>query len=150
MSKLNKTGAAGAICSVAVIIGPVLSNGEVKPAVPAWNLSATPRDAAVTRTNARLMYGRMVSATRTALNPVRENRSANRRGLEKNIPAAERCVINYAAGDKLQQGAFDAAVSITFNAGCATMQKSTMFRLFRQGKLWPPASSSHAGYMPAA
>ena len=69
MSKLNKTGAAGAICSVAVIIGPVLSNGEVKPAVPAWNLSATPRDAAVTRTNARLMYGRMVSATRTALNP---------------------------------------------------------------------------------
>lgn len=30
MSKLNKTGAAGAICSVAVIIGPVLSNGEVK------------------------------------------------------------------------------------------------------------------------
>ena len=72
MSKLNKTGAAGAICSVAVIIGTVLSNGEVKPAVPAWNLSATPRDAAVTRTNARLMYGRMVSATRTALNPVRE------------------------------------------------------------------------------
>ena len=27
MSKLNKTGAAGAICSVAVIIGTVLSNG---------------------------------------------------------------------------------------------------------------------------
>ena len=104
----------------------------------------------MTRTNARLMYGRMVSATRTALNPCAKNRSANRRGLKKNIPAAERCVINYAAGDKLQQGAFDAAVSITFNAGCATMQKSTMFRLFRQGKLWPPASSSHAGYMPAA
>ncbi|WP_420543027.1 glycoside hydrolase family protein, partial [Serratia bockelmannii] len=30
MSKLNKTGAAGAICSVAVIIGLVLSSGEVK------------------------------------------------------------------------------------------------------------------------
>ncbi|MGG9047429.1 lysozyme, partial [Serratia marcescens] len=30
MSKLNKTGAAGAVCSVAVIIGLVLSSGEVK------------------------------------------------------------------------------------------------------------------------
>ncbi|MDQ9401640.1 lysozyme, partial [Serratia marcescens] len=30
MSRLNKTGAAGAICSVAVIIGLVLSSGEVK------------------------------------------------------------------------------------------------------------------------
>ena len=69
---------------------------------------------------------------------------------QKNILAAERCVTSYAAGDKLPQGAFDAAVSITFNAGCTTMQKSTMFRLFRQGKLWPPASSSHVGYMPAA
>ena len=83
MSKLNKT-AAGAICSVAVIIGPVLSNGG-KTSRAGLELIGNAEDAAVTRTNARLMYGRMVSATRTALNPVRENRSANRRGLKKNI-----------------------------------------------------------------
>ncbi|MEM5444889.1 lysozyme [Serratia marcescens] len=53
---------------------------------------------------------------------------------KKNILSAEKCVIRYASGDKLRQGTFDAAVSITFNAGCATMQKSTMFRLFRQGE----------------
>ncbi|EMF6437600.1 MULTISPECIES: lysozyme [Serratia] len=51
---------------------------------------------------------------------------------QKNILAAEQCVNRYAAGDRPPQGAFDAAVSITFNVGCATMQKSTMFRLFRQ------------------
>lgn len=81
------------------------------------------------------MYGRMALATLTELNrgyakPINKLRRTGK----KNIIAAEQCVIRNAAGDKLRQGSFDAAVSITFNVGCPAMQKSTMFQLFRQGR----------------
>ncbi|EPB0905024.1 glycoside hydrolase family protein, partial [Yersinia enterocolitica] len=51
------------------------------------------------------------------------------------ILEAEHCVIRYANGNKLPPGAFDAATSITFNAGCPSMQKSTMFQYFRAGNV---------------
>lgn len=51
----------------------------------------------------------------------------------KGIKQAEACVNQYANGAKMPQGAFDALVSITFNVGCGTMQKSTMFKLAREG-----------------
>lgn len=53
---------------------------------------------------------------------------------EKNILQAESCVNKYGNGNKLNQGQFDAVTSITFNAGCAQMQKSTMYRMLREGK----------------
>lgn len=134
MSVIKKTGTAGAICSVAVIIGLVLSNGEVKTSRAGLeligNAEGCRRDpykcpADVLTDGVGNTHG---------VNPgVRKTDQQIAADWQKNILAAERCVTSYAAGDKLQQGAFDAAVSITFNAGCATMQKSTMFRLFRQG-----------------
>ncbi|MCG8155181.1 lysozyme [Brenneria goodwinii] len=57
------------------------------------------------------------------------------RDWERNILEAESCVNRYANGKKLLDGAFSAAVSIAFNAGCPTMQKSTMFQLFRAGNI---------------
>lgn len=51
----------------------------------------------------------------------------------KGIKQAEDCVNRYANGVNMPQGAFDALVSITFNIGCKNMQKSTMFRMAKQG-----------------
>lgn len=51
------------------------------------------------------------------------------------IQKAEQCVNRYANGEKLPQGAFEAATSITFNVGCGAMQKSTLFRYARQGNI---------------
>ncbi|MGP3209106.1 lysozyme [Serratia marcescens] len=135
MSKLNKTGAAGAICSVAVIIGLVLSSGEVKTSRAGLeligNAEGCRRDPYKCPAD---VWTDGIGNTHGAKQGVRKTDQQIAADWQKNILAAERCVTNYAAGDKLQQGAFDAAVSITFNAGCATMQKSTMFRLFRQGE----------------
>jgi len=52
----------------------------------------------------------------------------------KDIMSAQDCVEKYANGRKMKQGQYDTTVSITFNAGCGRMQKSTMFKLFRQGE----------------
>lgn len=51
----------------------------------------------------------------------------------KGIKQAEACVNQYANGEKMPQGAFDALVSITFNVGCGKLQNSTLFRMARQG-----------------
>ncbi|WP_106495530.1 lysozyme, partial [Escherichia coli] len=130
---MNKTGAVGAICSVAVIIGLVLSNGEVKTSRAGLeligNAEGCRRDPYKCPADV-LTDG--IGNTHGVKQGVRKSDQQIAADWQKNILAAERCVTNYAAGGKLPQGAFDAAVSITFNAGCATMQKSTMFRLFRQ------------------
>ncbi|PVX40548.1 lysozyme [Pasteurella langaaensis DSM 22999] len=44
------------------------------------------------------------------------------------IKKAEQCVFQYANGRNIPQSVFDAAVSLTFNAGCGTVKNSTMFR----------------------
>ncbi|HGE8503685.1 lysozyme [Serratia ureilytica] len=135
MSVSKKTGAAGAVCSVAVIIGLVLSSGEVK----------TSRDGLELIGNAegcrRDPYKCPADVWTDGIGNTHGVKPGSRKtdqqiaaDWQKNILDAEQCVNRYAAGDKLSLGAFDAAVSITFNVGCATMQKSTMFRLFRQGE----------------
>ncbi|QLB23714.1 lysozyme [Phocoenobacter skyensis] len=53
----------------------------------------------------------------------------------KDIHKAEECVNRFANGDNLPQGAFEAATSITFNVGCGTMKKSTLFKYARAGKI---------------
>ncbi|HGE8494737.1 TPA: lysozyme [Serratia marcescens] len=135
MSLSKKTSAAGAVCSVAVIIGLVLSSGEVKTSRAGLeligNAEGCRRDpykcpADVWTDGVGNTHGVNPGAHKTDQQIAAD--------WQKNILAAERCVTNYASGDKLSQGAFDAAVSITFNAGCSAMQKSTMFRMFRQGE----------------
>ncbi len=51
----------------------------------------------------------------------------------KGIKQAEQCVNQHANGQAMPQGAFDALVSITYNVGCGKMQKSTLFKLAKQG-----------------
>ncbi|MGQ6017445.1 lysozyme [Serratia sp. IR-2025] len=135
MSILKKTGAAGAVCSVAVIIGLVLSSVEVKTSRAGLDLIGNAegcrRDPYKCPAD---VWTDGVGNTHGVKPGVRKTDQQIAADWQKNILSAEQCVNRYATGDKLSQGAFDAAVSITFNAGCATMQKSTMFRLFRQGE----------------
>ncbi|CAI2065823.1 lysozyme [Serratia marcescens] len=130
-----KKGAAGAACSVMVIIGLVLSNGEVKTSRAGLELIGNAegclRDPYKCPAD---VWTNGIGNTHGVKQGVRKTDQQIAADWQKNILVAEQCVNRYAAGDKLSQGAFDAAVSITFNAGCATMQKSTMFRLFRQGE----------------
>ncbi|MFC0989582.1 lysozyme [Pasteurella multocida] len=53
--------------------------------------------------------------------------------FKEGIKQAEKCVNKHANGKKLPQGAFEALTSITFNVGCGKMQKSTLFRMAKQG-----------------
>ncbi|MFK5041830.1 lysozyme [Glaesserella parasuis] len=49
------------------------------------------------------------------------------------IKNAEKCVNRYANGGDIPQSVFDAATSLTFNAGCGTVSKSTFFRKIKSG-----------------
>ncbi|HHT7890573.1 lysozyme [Pasteurella multocida] len=53
--------------------------------------------------------------------------------FKEGVKQAEKCVNKHANGKQLPQGAFEALTSITFNVGCGKMQKSTLFRMAKQG-----------------
>lgn len=133
---LKKTGIAGAFCSVAVIIGLVVANGNVRTSKVGLSLIG---NAEACRLEPYLCPANVWTdgiGNTHGVNPgVRKTVDQVAADWERNILDAEKCVIRYANGDKLPQGAFDAVVSITFNAGCPAMQKSTMFMRFREGRI---------------
>lgn len=53
----------------------------------------------------------------------------------KDLKIAESCVNRYGNGKSIPQGAFDSAVSLTFNVGCNTARKSTLFRKLNAGDI---------------
>lgn len=53
------------------------------------------------------------------------------RRWKNDIQTAEKCVLQYGNGQALPQSVFDSAVSLTFNVGCGTVSKSTMFKYLR-------------------
>ncbi|WP_416054001.1 lysozyme [Pectobacterium parmentieri] len=124
--------AVGVVCSVGVIIGIVLDNGQVRTNKSGLeligNAESCRRDPYVCPAGV-LTDG--LGNTHNVYAGKTDEQIA--RDWEQNILDAERCVNRYANGKDLPQGAFDAATSIAFNAGCGTMQKSTMFQLFRAG-----------------
>lgn len=133
MSISKKTGAAGAACSVMVIIGLVLGNGNVKTSQAGLELIGNAEGCQRDPYRCPADVWTDGIGNTHGVTGARKSDAQIAADWERNILDAEQCVNRYAAGGKLAQGAFDAAVSITFNAGCPTMQKSTMFRLFRQG-----------------
>ncbi|MFV8851536.1 lysozyme [Serratia fonticola] len=136
MSVLKKSGLAGITCSIAVVIGIVLSNGNVHTSKAGLELIG---NAESCRLEPYLCPANVWTdgiGNTHGVNPgVRKTVDQVAADWERNILDAEKCVIRYANGDKLPQGAFDAAVSITFNAGCGAMQKSTMFMRLREGRI---------------
>lgn len=128
--------AIGTACAVSAIIAIVVSNGTVRTSEKGLeligNAEACRRDPYVCPAGV-LTDG--IGNTHGVKAGVIKTDAQIAADWEKNILEAERCVIRYANGNKLSQGAFDAATSITFNAGCPSMQKSTMFQYFRAGNV---------------
>lgn len=135
MASVSRKGVIGGACAVTAIIGIVLSNGTVRTSQAGLKLigdaESCQRDPYVCPAGV-LTNG--IGNTHGVKAGVRKSDAQIAADWEKNILQAESCVNKYANGKKLNQGQFDAVTSITFNAGCSQMQKSTMFRMFRDGK----------------
>lgn len=134
-----KAGAAG-ICSVAVIIGVVVDNfrDEIRTSPQALAIIG---DAEGCRREPYLCPSNVLtvgigsteySGNKIALNHRYTDHEIATRWV-KDIKTAERCVNQFANGDRLPQSVFDAAVSLTFNVGCGAVKHSTMFRKLRNG-----------------
>ncbi|EPL1953155.1 TPA: lysozyme [Citrobacter freundii] len=132
----KKGGAVGALCSIAAIIAIVLGNGNVRTNDQGLeligNAEGCRRDPYVCPA-AKLTDG--VGNTHGVKAGVRKTDAQIAADWERNILEAERCVNSYGNGRKLSDNTFSAVTSITFNAGCGAMQKSTMFQLLRQGQV---------------
>ncbi|WP_422529294.1 lysozyme [Serratia fonticola] len=133
---LKKTGITGVACSVMVVIGLVVANGNVRTSQKGLEIIG---NAEACRLEPYLCPANVWTdgiGNTHGVNPGgRKTVDQVAADWERNILDAEKCVIRYANGDQLPQGAFDAAVSVTFNLGCPAMQKSTMFMRFRHGRI---------------
>ncbi|EPB9884038.1 lysozyme [Yersinia enterocolitica] len=127
--------ATGTACAVSAIIAIVVSNGTVRTSEKGLeligNAESCRRDPYVCPAGV-LTDG--IGNTHGVKAGVIKTDTQIAADWEKNILEAESCVNRYGNGNKLNQGQFDAVTSITFNAGCAQMQKSTMYRMLREGK----------------
>ncbi len=135
MVSVSRKGVIGGTCVVMTIIVIVVSSGTVRTSESGLKLigdaESCQRDPYVCPAGV-LTDG--IGNTHGVKAGVRKSDAQIAADWEKNILQAESCVNKYANGKKLNQGQFDAVTSITFNAGCSQMQKSTMFRIFRDGE----------------
>ncbi|WP_156292950.1 lysozyme [Serratia oryzae] len=135
MSKLNKI-ATGAVCSVALIIGLVVSNGNVRTSKAGLELIG---NAESCRIEPYLCPANVwtdgIGNTHGVKPGVRKTIEQIAADWERNILDAEQCVNRNANGQHLRQGAFDSSVSLVFRVGCSTAQKSTLFYMLRQGRV---------------
>ncbi|HDL6742443.1 TPA: lysozyme [Yersinia enterocolitica] len=127
--------ATGTACAVSAIIAIVVSNGTVRTSEKGLeligNAESCRRDPYVCPAGV-LTDG--IGNTHGVKQGARKSDEQIAADWEKNILQAESCVNKYGNGIKLNQGQFDAVTSITFNAGCPQMQKSTMYRMLRERK----------------
>lgn len=137
MAQLTKrAGATGAVCSVAAIIAIVLNAGHVRTNERGLeligNAEGCRRDPYVCPA-AVLTDG--IGNTHGVKPGVRKTDKQIAADWERNILEAECCVNTYGNGRRLSDNTFSAVTSITFNAGCANMQKSTLFSLLLKGQV---------------
>ncbi|PIJ47879.1 glycoside hydrolase [Erwinia sp. OLTSP20] len=136
MSAKIKTGIAGGICSVAVIIGLVLDNGHVRTNQRGLELIGNAEGCR------RDPYNCPAGILTDGIGNTHGVKPGNRKtdeqiaaDWEKNILDAEQCVNRYANGLDLSDNAFSASVSLTFRTGCGNMRTSTLFSLLRSGQV---------------
>ncbi|EON3338327.1 lysozyme [Yersinia enterocolitica] len=134
MSALKRV-TTGTACAISAIIAIVISNGAVRTSEKGLeligNAESCRRDPYV------CPAGVLTDGIGNTHGVKQNNRKSDEQiaaDWEKNILQAESCVNKYGNGNKLNQGQFDAVTLITFNAGCPQMQKSTMYRMLREGK----------------
>ncbi|WP_054178612.1 lysozyme [Trabulsiella odontotermitis] len=137
MAALKKAGgAAGIICSVAVIISIVLGNGHVRTNERGLELIG---NAESCRRDPYVCPAGVLTDGMGNTHGVKQGTIKNDQQIaaewEANILDAESCVNRYGNGRNLSDDTFSAAVSVTFRSGCGNMRGSTMFSLFRSGDL---------------
>lgn len=134
MSALKRV-TTGTACAVSAIIAIVVSNGTVRTSEKGLeligNAESCRRDPYVCPAG---VFTDGIGNTHGVKQGARKSDEQIAADWEKNILQAESCVNKNGNGNKLNQGQFDAVTSITFNAGCPQMQKSTMYRMLREGK----------------
>ncbi|KNC91283.1 lysozyme [Trabulsiella odontotermitis] len=135
MAALKKVGgAAGIICSVAVIISIVLGNGHVRTNERGLeligNAESCRRDPYVCP--AGVLTDGLGNTHGVKHGTIKDDQQIAAE-WEENILDAESCVNRYGNGRNLSDDTFSAAVSVTFRSGCGNMRGSTMFSLFRSG-----------------
>lgn len=131
----KKAGAAGVVCSVGAIIAIVMNAGNVRTNERGLELIGNDegcrRDPYVCPA---AVFTDGIGNTHGVKAGVRKTDKQIAADWERNILEAERCVNTYGNGRRLSDNTFSAVTSITFNAGCANMQKSTLFLYLRDGK----------------
>lgn len=141
MNRNMKLGIGGAIlCSVPVIIGYVTTyfGDEIRTTEKGLaiigNMEGCRRDPYICPANV-LTVG--IGSTEASGQKIEPNRKYSDKEIAdrwaKDVQNAEKCVNLYGNGRSMPQGAFEAMTSITFNVGCGTMKKSTLFKMANKG-----------------
>ncbi|BDH45740.1 lysozyme [Salmonella enterica subsp. enterica serovar Choleraesuis] len=134
--KLNKSGAAGAVCSVGAIIAIVLSSGHVRTNERGLELIGNAEGCRRDPYTCPAGYPTDgIGNTHGVKAGVRKTDAQIAADWERNILEAERCVNAYGNGRSLSDNTFSAVTSITFNVGCPAMKKSTLFLMLREGSV---------------
>jgi lysozyme len=132
----KKAGAAGAVCSVGAIIAILLGSGNVRTNERGLeligNAESCRRDPYICPAG---ISTDGIGNTHNVKPGTHKTDKQIAADWEKNILAAERCVNSFGNGKYLPENTFSAVTSITFNAGCGSMQKSALFLKLRAGKL---------------
>lgn len=132
----KKVGAAGAVCSVGAIIAIILGMGNVRTNERGLeligNVESCRRDSYICPAGV-ITDG--IGNTRGVKPGVRKTDEQIAQDWLANILDAEKCVNIYGNGKQLSDNTFSAVTSITFNCGCATMRKSTLFKNLQQGNI---------------
>lgn len=138
MNKLTKY-AAGAICSIPLIIGivkddhPDLRTSQAGLEI-IGNAEGCRRDPYICPADVLTVGVGSTEASGLPIDPKKrytDHEIADR--WANDLRLAEDCVNRYGNGKAMPQGAFDAMVSLTFNVGCGAMRKSTLYRLAQSG-----------------
>ncbi|TNV22844.1 lysozyme [Buttiauxella sp. B2] len=131
----KKVGATGIVCSVGAIIAIVLSSGNIRTNERGLELIGNAESCR------RAPYVCPAGVSTDGIGNTHNVKPGTRKtdkqiasDWEKNIQDAERCVNGYGNGKNLSDNTFSAVTSITFNAGCGSMQKSTIFQMLRSGQ----------------
>ena len=136
MSNTKKT-AAGAVCSVAVIIGLVLGiNSGIRTNQAGLELIG---NAESCRRDPYMCPARVLTVGIGSTGKVQNRRHSDEEIAEMwitDIKIAEECVNNYANGQAMTDNQFSAVTSFTFNVGCGALKKSTLARHANRQQ-WP-------------
>lgn len=123
---------AGAVCSLAAVIGLLLAHGHIRTNEEGLNLIG---NAEGCRLDPYICPAGFPTDGVGNTHNVRAGKTLEQiaddwRG---NILDAEACVNRYGNGANIPDNAFSAAVSLTFRVGCGKVRNSTLFTLLKEG-----------------